>query len=35
MKGMDGFLEPVTERIIGCSFLVANGFGHGFVEMVS
>jgi GxxExxY protein len=27
-------LEPVTERIIGCAFRVANGLGHGFVERV-
>jgi hypothetical protein len=28
-------LEPVTERIIGCAFRVANALGHGFVEKVS
>jgi GxxExxY protein len=27
-------LEPVTERIIGCAFGVANALGHGFVEKV-
>jgi GxxExxY protein len=27
-------LEPVTERIIGCAFRVANALGHGFVEKV-
>jgi GxxExxY protein len=27
-------LEPVTERIIGCVFRVANALGHGFVEKV-
>ena len=27
-------LEPVTERIIGCAFRVANTLGHGFVEKV-
>jgi GxxExxY protein len=25
---------PVTERIIGCAFRVANALGHGFVEKV-
>ena len=27
-------LQPVTERIIGCAFRVANALGHGFVEKV-
>jgi GxxExxY protein len=27
-------LEPVTERIIGCAFRIANTLGHGFVEKV-
>jgi GxxExxY protein len=27
-------LLPVTERIIGCAFRVANALGHGFVEKV-
>src|SRR5476649_910333 len=27
-------LEPVTQRIIGCAFRVANALGHGFVEKV-
>jgi hypothetical protein len=27
-------LLPVTERIIGCGFQVANALGHGFVEKV-
>jgi GxxExxY protein len=35
---MDGgnarLLEPMTERIIGCAFRVANALGHGFVEKV-
>jgi GxxExxY protein len=40
MRGMqmDGgdarLLEPVTERIIGCAFRVANAPGHGFVEKI-
>jgi PD-(D/E)XK nuclease superfamily len=35
MDGGDaGLLEPVTERIIGCAFRVANALGHGFVEKV-
>ena len=25
---------PVTERIIGCAFRVANALGHGFIEKV-
>ncbi|WP_158925134.1 GxxExxY protein [Acidisphaera sp. S103] len=28
------FLAPVTERVIGCAFRVANLLGHGFVEKV-
>jgi GxxExxY protein len=27
-------LLPVTERIIGCAFRVANALGHGFIEKV-
>jgi GxxExxY protein len=27
-------LAPVTERIIGCAFKVANALGHGFAEKV-
>jgi GxxExxY protein len=35
MDGGDArLLEPVTERIIGCAFRVANALGHGFVEKV-
>jgi GxxExxY protein len=35
MDGRDArLLEPVTERIIGCAFRVANALGHGFVEKV-
>jgi len=40
MQGMqmDGgdklLLGPVTERIFGCAFRVANALGHGFVEKV-
>ena len=26
--------DPLTERIIGCAFKVANGLGHGFLEKV-
>jgi GxxExxY protein len=33
-KGNTRLLEPVTERIIGCAFRVANALGHGFVEKV-
>jgi GxxExxY protein len=33
-KGDARLLEPVTERIIGCAFRVANALGHGFVEKV-
>jgi GxxExxY protein len=33
-KGDTRLLEPVTERIIGCAFRVANALGHGFVEKV-
>jgi GxxExxY protein len=40
MKGMQmdegdaRLLAPLTERIIGCAFRVANALGHGFVEKV-
>ena len=35
MDGGDArLLEPLTERIIGCAFRVANALGHGFVEKV-
>lgn len=35
MNGGDArLLEPLTERIIGCAFRVANALGHGFVEKV-
>ena len=35
MDGGDArLLDPVTERIIGCAFRVANALGHGFVEKV-
>jgi len=35
MDGGDALLlEPVTERIIGCAFRVANALGHEFVEKV-
>jgi GxxExxY protein len=33
-KGDARLLAPVTERIIGCAFQVANALGHGFVEKV-
>jgi GxxExxY protein len=33
-EGDARLLEPVTERIIGCAFKVANALGHGFVEKV-
>ncbi len=33
-EGDARLLEPVTERIIGCAFRVANALGHGFVEKV-
>jgi len=26
--------DPMTERIIGCAFKVANALGHGFLEKV-
>ncbi len=26
--------DPLTERIIGCAFQVANALGHGFLEKV-
>jgi GxxExxY protein len=35
MDGRDArLLVPVTERIIGCAFRVANALGHGFVEKI-
>jgi hypothetical protein len=34
-EGDSRLLEPVTERIIGCAFRVANALGHGFVESVA
>jgi GxxExxY protein len=34
-EGDARLLEPVTERIIGCAFRVANALGYGFVERVS
>lgn len=30
--GDSRLLEPVTERITGCAFRVANALGRGFVE---
>jgi GxxExxY protein len=33
-EGDARLLEPLTERIIGCAFRVANALGHGFVEKV-
>jgi hypothetical protein len=33
-EGNARLLDPVTERIIGCVFRVANTLGHGFVEKV-
>ena len=33
-EGDARLLAPVTERIIGCAFRVANSLGHGFVEKV-
>ena len=33
-KGDSRLLAPVTERIIGCAFRVANTLGHEFVEKV-
>ena len=33
-EGDAWLLEPVTERIIGCAFRVANALGHGFIEKV-
>ena len=33
-EGDARLLQPVTERIIGCAFRVANALGHGFVEKV-
>ena len=26
--------DPLTEKILGCAFKVANGLGHGFLEKV-
>jgi GxxExxY protein len=35
MDGRDArLLEPVTVRIIGCAFRVANALSHGFVEKI-
>ncbi|WP_216856313.1 GxxExxY protein [Acidisphaera sp. S103] len=34
MKGMARLRQPVTERIIGCAFQVANTLGHEFIEMI-
>ena len=34
MRGDAWSLAPVTERIIGRAFRVANALGHGFVEKV-
>ena len=33
-EGDARLLQPVTERIIGCAFRVANALGHGFIEKV-
>jgi GxxExxY protein len=33
-EGDSGLLAPVTERIIGCAFRVANALGYGFAEKV-
>jgi GxxExxY protein len=33
-EGDARLLLPVTERIIGCGFRVANALGHGFIEKV-
>ena len=33
-EGDARLLDPLTERIIGCAFRVANALGHGFVEKV-
>jgi hypothetical protein len=33
-EGDAGLSEPVTERIIGRGFSVANALGHGFIEKV-
>lgn len=35
MRGDARLWEPVTDRIIGCAFRVANALGPGFVEEVS
>jgi GxxExxY protein len=33
-EGDARLLQPVTERIIGCAFRVANALGHGFIEKI-
>jgi GxxExxY protein len=33
-EGDARLLQPVTGRIIGCAFRVANALGHGFIEKV-
>ena len=33
-EGDARLLEPLTGRIIGCAFRVANALGHGFAEKV-
>ena len=33
-EGDARLLQPVTGRIIGCDFKVANRLGHGFIEKV-
>src|ERR1700739_4666200 len=33
-EGDTRLLPPVTGRIIGCAFRVANALGHGFIEKV-
>jgi GxxExxY protein len=33
-EGDARLLQPVTGRIIGCAFKVANALGHGFIEKV-
>ena len=33
-EGDARLLAPVTERIVGCAFRVANRLGHGFVEKI-
>jgi GxxExxY protein len=34
-EGDARLLKPVTERVIGCAFRVADALGHGFVAKVS